>query len=95
MISVRLSDALVPVCPVVLERIKRLFDLHADPTTINMALGSLAQERPGLRVPGSFDGFEMSVRAILGQQVSVAAARTLAGRLVTRFCISLKGKACH
>lgn len=85
MISVRLSDALVPVCAVVLERIKRLFDLHADPTTINMVLGSLAQERPGLRVPGSFDSFEMSVRAILGQQVSVAAARTLAGRLVTRF----------
>ena len=85
MISVRLSDALVPVCAAVLERIKRLFDLHADPTPINMTLGQLAQERPGLRVPGSFDGFEMSVRAILGQQVSVAAARTLAGRFAARF----------
>ncbi len=85
MISVRLSDALVPVCAAVLERIRRLFDLHAEPTSINAVLGPLSHERPGLRVPGSFDGFEMSVRAILGQQVSVAAARTLAGRLVTRF----------
>ena len=56
LISVRLSDALVPVCAVILERIKRLFDLHADPMTINAALGSLAQKSPGLRVPGSFDG---------------------------------------
>jgi AraC family transcriptional regulator of adaptative response / DNA-3-methyladenine glycosylase II len=85
MISVRLSDALVPVCAVVLDRVKRLFDLHADPATIHAALGSLAQERPGLRVPGSFDGFELSVRAILGQQVSVAGASTLAGRFATRF----------
>jgi AraC family transcriptional regulator of adaptative response / DNA-3-methyladenine glycosylase II len=85
MISVRLSDALVPVCAIVLERVKRLFDLHADPSAINLTLGPLAQARPGLRVPGSFDGFEMAVRAILGQQVSVAGARTLAGRLVARF----------
>jgi AraC family transcriptional regulator of adaptative response / DNA-3-methyladenine glycosylase II len=45
----------------------------------------LGKSRPGLRVPGSFDSFEMSVRAILGQQVSVAGARTLAGRIVTKF----------
>jgi AraC family transcriptional regulator, regulatory protein of adaptative response / DNA-3-methyladenine glycosylase II len=85
LLSVRLSDALLPVCAVVLERVKRLFDLHADPAAIDLALGTLATERPGLRVPGSFDGFEMSVRAILGQQISVAAARTLAGRLALRF----------
>jgi AraC family transcriptional regulator of adaptative response / DNA-3-methyladenine glycosylase II len=84
-ISVRLSDSLVPVCAMVLDRVKRLFDLHADPAAINLALGSLAQDRPGLRVPGSFDGFEMSVRAILGQQISVTGARTLTGRLVTHF----------
>jgi AraC family transcriptional regulator of adaptative response / DNA-3-methyladenine glycosylase II len=85
MISVRLSDTLVPVCVIVLERIKRLFDLEADPMAIEAVLGPLAKERPGLRVPGSFDGFEMSVRAVLGQQISVAAARTLAGRLAARF----------
>ncbi len=48
-------------------------------------MGLLAKNRPGLRVPGSFDSFEMSVRAILGQQISVIGARTLAGRIVTRF----------
>lgn len=81
---VRLSDSLAPACAVILERIKRLFDLYADPVTIDSALGKLALANPGLRVPGCFDGFEMAVRAILGQQVSVAAARTLAGRLVLR-----------
>jgi AraC family transcriptional regulator of adaptative response / DNA-3-methyladenine glycosylase II len=84
-ISVRLSDALLPVCAVVLERVKRLFDLHADPAAIDSALGKLAARNPGLRVPGGFDGFELAVRAILGQQVSVAAAQTLAGRLALRF----------
>jgi len=90
MLSVRLSDALLPVCAVVLERVKRLFDLHADPTAIDKALGSLAAKRPGLRLPGSFDGFEMAVRAILGQQISVAGARTLAGRLALRFGAPLR-----
>ncbi|HEY0256632.1 MAG TPA: DNA-3-methyladenine glycosylase, partial [Candidatus Methylacidiphilales bacterium] len=46
---------------------------------------SLAMKRHGLRLPGSFDGFEMAVRAILGQQISVAGARTLVGRLALRF----------
>jgi len=85
MLAVQLSDALLPVCSIVLERIKRLFDLAADPAAINAVLGPLSANRPGLRVPGCFDGFEMSVRAILGQQISVAAARTLAGRLALRF----------
>ena len=81
---VRLSDGLLPVCAVVLERLRRLFDLDADATAISAALGNLAR-RPGLRAPGSFDGFEMSVRAILGQQISVAGASTLAGRVAERF----------
>jgi AraC family transcriptional regulator of adaptative response / DNA-3-methyladenine glycosylase II len=85
MVTVRLSDTLVPVCAVILERIRRLFDLRADPKIIEKALGPLAKERLGLRVPGSFDGFEMSVRAILGQQITVIAARTMAGRLAARF----------
>jgi AraC family transcriptional regulator, regulatory protein of adaptative response / DNA-3-methyladenine glycosylase II len=90
MLIVRLSDALAPVCVIVLERIKRLFDLEADSMAIKKVLGALAKERPGLRVPGSFDSFEMSVRAILGQQVSVIGARTLAGRMVTRFGTPLR-----
>jgi AraC family transcriptional regulator of adaptative response / DNA-3-methyladenine glycosylase II len=85
LIFVRLSDALLPVCAAVLERVKRLFDLQADPAAIRAALGRLGEKHDGLRVPGSFDGFEMAVRAILGQQISVAAARTLAGRLALRF----------
>jgi len=89
-LSVRLSDSLLPVCAVVLERVKRLFDLHADPAVISAALGSLAKKQPGLRVPGSVDGFEMAVRAILGQQVSVAGARTLVGRLALQFGAPLR-----
>jgi AraC family transcriptional regulator, regulatory protein of adaptative response / DNA-3-methyladenine glycosylase II len=89
-VSVRLSDSLLPVCAAVLERLKRLFDLRADPVAISSVLGKLAQARPGLRVPGSFDGFEMAVRAILGQQISVAAASTLAGRLALRFGESIQ-----
>jgi AraC family transcriptional regulator of adaptative response / DNA-3-methyladenine glycosylase II len=90
MLSVQLSDELLPVCAIVLERVKRLFDLHADPAVIEKTLGALAATRRGLRLPGSFDGFEMSVRAILGQQVSVAGARTLAGRIVQRFGTQLR-----
>ncbi len=85
MLSVRLSDTLLPVCAAVLERTRRLFDLHADPAVIDATLGPLAGASPGLRVPGSFDPFETAVRAVLGQQVSVAAARTLAGRLADAF----------
>lgn len=84
-VAVRLSDALLPVCATVLERVRRLFDLEADPATIGTALGSLANGHPGIRVPGSVDGFELAVRAVLGQQISVAAAQTLAGRIALRF----------
>lgn len=69
---------------------RRMFDLGADPVLTAQALGTdavlrrLVRRRPGLRVPGMWDPFECAVRAVLGQQVSVAAARTLAGRLVAR-----------
>ncbi len=72
----------------IVERARRLFDLGADPMEVGAHLGQdslLAQRikhRPGLRVPGAWDSFELAVRAILGQQVSVRAASTLAGRLV-------------
>jgi AraC family transcriptional regulator, regulatory protein of adaptative response / DNA-3-methyladenine glycosylase II len=69
---------------------RRVFDLSADPALLAAGLGSdpllrpLLRRRPGIRIPGTWDAFECAVRAVLGQQVTVAAARTLAGRLVTR-----------
>ncbi len=89
-LSVRMAESLLPVCAVVLGRVKRLFDLHAEPVMIEAALGRVAAKRPGLRVPGTFDGFELAVRAILGQQISVAGARTIAGRLALRFGTPVK-----
>jgi AraC family transcriptional regulator, regulatory protein of adaptative response / DNA-3-methyladenine glycosylase II len=70
------------------QRCRRLFDLDAVPEAIagvlviDPLLAPLVKARPGLRVPGTIDGFELAVRAIIGQQVSVAGARTLAARLV-------------
>lgn len=72
-------------------RVRRMFDLDADPVAIRAALGRdarigpLIRRWPGQRLPGCWDGFEMAVRAILGQQVSVAAASTLAARIAERF----------
>jgi AraC family transcriptional regulator, regulatory protein of adaptative response / DNA-3-methyladenine glycosylase II len=79
-LHVAMSASLARVLPPVLSRVKALMDLSCNPTEVMEALGELAQRRPGIRVPGAFDGFEVAVRAILGQQVTVAAARTLAGR---------------
>lgn len=81
------SASLAQVIPAVLARVKHLLDLSCSPVQIGQALGSLTAHRPGLRVPGAFDGFEIAVRAILGQQVSVAAARTLACRIAQAFGI--------
>jgi AraC family transcriptional regulator, regulatory protein of adaptative response / DNA-3-methyladenine glycosylase II len=73
----------------VVARLRRLFDLDADMAAIDAHLASdplfaaRVAQRPGLRVPGAWNGFELAVRAILGQQISVAAATTLAGRLAT------------
>ena len=73
------------------ERARRLFDLGADPAPIaehlsrSPALAARVAAMPGLRVPGAWDGFELAVRAILGQQVTVQGATTLAGRVVERF----------
>jgi AraC family transcriptional regulator of adaptative response / DNA-3-methyladenine glycosylase II len=72
-------------------QVRRVFDLDADPREIAAVLGEdrllkpSLRLRPGLRVPGAWDGFELAVRAILGQQVSVAGARTLLSRLVARY----------
>jgi AraC family transcriptional regulator, regulatory protein of adaptative response / DNA-3-methyladenine glycosylase II len=84
-LRVNLSLSLVPVLLPVLARVKALFDLAAEPQQIAAHLGSLAMHHPGLRVPGAFDGFEIAVRTILGQQVSVKAATTLMSRFVQCF----------
>ncbi len=78
----------VRILPAIVHRVHELFDLGTDIDMINAhlsadpMLGPLVARRPGLRVPGAWDGFELAVRAVLGQQVSVAAARRLAGQLV-------------
>lgn len=84
-LAARVSTALARALPQVTSGLRRLFDLSCDPAQVNATLGELSRDRPGLRVPGALDGFEMAVRAIVGQQVSVAAARTLVGRFAQRF----------
>lgn len=78
----RVCDGLMPFLPQVIYRVRSLLDLDADPTAINAVLHHSFPQGDGLRVPGAWDGFELAVRAVLGQQVTVAAARTLTGRLV-------------
>jgi AraC family transcriptional regulator of adaptative response / DNA-3-methyladenine glycosylase II len=80
-----------------LASVRRLFDLDADPSVIDTALARdrmlrpLVRARRGVRVPGAIDPLEVSVRAVLGQQVSVAGATTLAGRVVERFGTPVPG----
>ena len=75
----------------IIERVRMMFDLNADWSTVaralrpDMALSPRIEASPGLRVPGCWNGFELAVRAILGQQVSVKGATTLSGRLVRAF----------
>jgi AraC family transcriptional regulator of adaptative response / DNA-3-methyladenine glycosylase II len=88
-LRVVLSPALARVVPAVLARVRHLFDLAADPVEIAAALGPLAAGHEGLRLPGAVDGFELATRAIVGQQVSVKAARTLLGRLAAAAGTSL------
>jgi AraC family transcriptional regulator of adaptative response / DNA-3-methyladenine glycosylase II len=84
-LSVAMSPSLARAVPAVLSRIKHAFDLSCDPALVAATLGTLAQARPGLRVPGTFDGFELAVRAVVGQQISVRAARTMLGRIARAF----------
>jgi AraC family transcriptional regulator of adaptative response / DNA-3-methyladenine glycosylase II len=77
--------------PSAVQRCRRLLDLDADPEAISALLGAdpvlgpLARKHPGLRSPGHVDGDELAIRAVLGQQVSVAAARELGARLVAAY----------
>ncbi len=85
-VRLTVSPSLAPALGAVLQRVRQAFDLDADSAAIDTALASLpVPSRPGARLPGGLDGFETAVRVILGQQVTVAAARTLVQRLVDRF----------
>ena len=81
----QVSDSLRDGLPLIIGRVRALFDLDADPAVINHVLHAYFPAGDGLRVPGALDGYELAVRAVLGQQISVAAARTLAQRLVDQF----------
>ena len=81
----RIADTLADMLPLVLARLHDVLDLNADPWPINAQLATHFPGTEGLRVPGTPDGFELAVRAILSQQITVVAARTLASRLVARF----------
>jgi AraC family transcriptional regulator of adaptative response / DNA-3-methyladenine glycosylase II len=75
--------------PAIIARLRRVFDLASDPVAMaaqfsaDPVMASLVRARPGLRVPGAWDGFELAMRAVLGQQITVAAAIRLAGKLVS------------
>jgi len=90
-LQLAVSSTLVPVLMPLVARVRRLFDLDARPDAIGSVLARdpllrpLVRLRPGLRVPGAIDPYEASVRALLGQQVSVAAATTMAGRFAAAF----------
>ncbi len=90
-LKVRLRFARLSDYPNIIARLRRVFDLAADPDAVildlarDTTLAALIAARPGLRLPGAWDGFELAIRAILGQQVSVAAAARMAGRLTAQF----------
>jgi AraC family transcriptional regulator of adaptative response / DNA-3-methyladenine glycosylase II len=90
-LMVEFTHTLTPVLPALLSRVRWLFDLNARPDLIakhlrkDARLAAAVRTNPGMRVPGAFNGFEMGMRAILGQQVTVRAATTIAGRFVEAF----------
>ncbi|MDF9774783.1 DNA-3-methyladenine glycosylase family protein [Pseudomonas baetica] len=81
--------------PEIVARLRRMFDLDADLCTIHRHLAvdplmaRLIAERPGLRVPGAWDGLELAIRAVLGQQITVVAAIRLAGKLLAQYGVPL------
>jgi AraC family transcriptional regulator of adaptative response / DNA-3-methyladenine glycosylase II len=88
---VQFTHSLTPVLPALLGRLRHLFDLSARPDLIaahlmqDKVLKNSVTKNPGLRVPGAFDGFEMALRAIIGQQITVKAATTIACRFAEAF----------
>jgi AraC family transcriptional regulator, regulatory protein of adaptative response / DNA-3-methyladenine glycosylase II len=89
----------VAALPMIIARLRRMFDLGADPAVIGAVLSQdpvlapLIAARPGLRVPGAWDAFELGVRAIAGQQITVGAATKLTGRIVEQCGVLLAGGA--
>jgi AraC family transcriptional regulator of adaptative response / DNA-3-methyladenine glycosylase II len=87
LVAVRLDLAELSDLAALVHTVRRWLDLDADPSAVDRVLGAdrglrrLVRRTPGIRVPGAISGFEMAVRAVVGQQVSVAAARTVLGRL--------------
>ncbi|MBL8324840.1 MAG: DNA-3-methyladenine glycosylase 2 family protein [Rubrivivax sp.] len=93
-VEVEVSPGLVPVLGAVLQRLRQGLDLDADPALIDPVLAAVPGPAvPGVRVPGAMCGFESAVRVVLGQQVTVAAARTLSARLVQALGEPLEGAA--
>jgi AraC family transcriptional regulator, regulatory protein of adaptative response / DNA-3-methyladenine glycosylase II len=94
-LRVAIRFARLSALPTIISRVRRVFDLAADPEAINAQLAqdhllaSLVAARPGLRVPGAWDGFELAVRAVLGQQITVPAAVRLAEKLVAQYGVPL------
>jgi AraC family transcriptional regulator of adaptative response / DNA-3-methyladenine glycosylase II len=90
-LMLELTHSLTLVLPVLLGRVRALFDLDARPDLISKhlardaRLATLVKRNPGMRVPGAVNGFELGLRAILGQQITVKAATTIAGRLIEAF----------
>src|SRR5471030_1190504 len=90
-LSVAVQFPRLSALPIIIAKVRRVFDLAADPCAIaeclrhDPILAPLVAARPGLRVPGAWDGFELAVRAILGQQITVGAATALAGKIVREF----------
>jgi AraC family transcriptional regulator, regulatory protein of adaptative response / DNA-3-methyladenine glycosylase II len=87
--GIRVSQ--LSIVPSIIARLRRVFDLAADPLAIarhlaqDPMLAPLVAKRPGLRVPGAWDGFELSIRAVLGQQITVSGAVHLAARMVRTY----------
>jgi AraC family transcriptional regulator, regulatory protein of adaptative response / DNA-3-methyladenine glycosylase II len=91
-LPITVSASLLPVLAQLVPMLRSAFDLDAQPSAIDALLLADFPDTQGQRVPGCFDGFELAVRAILGQQITVQAARTLALRLVAQFGETFKNK---
>lgn len=90
-LKVTIPAALQGVITQVLGRARRIFDTSCRPDLVDAHLGALAADLPGMRVPGANDGFEIAVRAIVGQQISVAYARVVLARIAERFGTPMEG----
>ncbi|NML34787.1 DNA-3-methyladenine glycosylase 2 family protein [Paraburkholderia antibiotica] len=85
MVNVTMPTTLIPVLTEVLAGVRRTFDLSARPDLIDTHLGDLAAGYPGMRVPGAFNGFEIAVRAVVGQQRSLSDTPAILSRVAERF----------